>query len=130
MAISRDGGKHRKKAKASHFHSGWERDFLFMLVKDEPVCLNCQQSSALSKKGELVASPRHKPSLARTTRRKAKTRLKAPQQVLTKPVDRDQATTEASCRVSHLLAKHVKAFNGVELFKEARPVTADTLLRL
>ncbi|KAJ8349021.1 hypothetical protein SKAU_G00276100 [Synaphobranchus kaupii] len=53
--------------------------------------------------------------------------LRAQQQLFTRPVDHNKAATEASFRVSHLLAQHKKPFTDGELLKQAMTVTADTL---
>ncbi|KAM3860423.1 SCAN domain-containing protein 3-like [Diretmus argenteus] len=53
--------------------------------------------------------------------------LRAQQQLFTRPVDHNKAATEASFRVSHLLAQHKKPFTDGELVKQAMTVTADTL---
>uniref|UniRef100_A0A3Q1F6E5 SPIN-DOC-like zinc-finger domain-containing protein n=1 Tax=Acanthochromis polyacanthus TaxID=80966 RepID=A0A3Q1F6E5_9TELE len=122
--------EHRKNAKTYHFHSEWEHDFLFTLVKDKPVCLICHQSTALSKNGNLE---RHRAtnhgkfkqeylpkSALRTSKvMELKTALKAQQQVLTKQVEKNKAATEASFHASQVLAKHKKPFTDEELFKEA-----------
>lgn len=50
--------------------------------------------------------------------------LKAQQ---SKPAVRHKSATEASFRVSHLLAKHKKPFTDGELIKETMAVTADTV---
>lgn len=128
----------RKKAKTYHFHSEWEEEFIFTMVKDKCVCMLCHQAQALSKRGNLqrhheTNHPKFKDSYApkSTIRLKKiselKSALKAQQFFFTKPSTQHKAATEASFRVSHILAKHKKPFTDGELFKEAMLSTAETI---
>ena len=56
-----------------------------------------------------------------------KVELKAQQSLFSKPTSQSKAATEASFRISHLLAKHKKPFTDGDLFKEAMTVTAETV---
>lgn len=132
-------GPSKKKAKKSYyFHSEWEHEFLFTFVNEKTLCLICQQTVALPKRGNLE---RHHASahatfkeaypLNSTLRLKRvdelKRLLKAQQSLFFAPPAKNKASTETSFRVSHILAKHKKPFTDGELFKEAMAVTADTL---
>ena len=110
-------GPSKKKAKMYIFHLEWENEFLFTTVKDKTVCLICQQSVALPKKGNLERqhSTMHSkfkdtyPPSSLICSRKAeemKSLLKAQQSFFTRPLEKGKANTEASFCVSHLLAKH------------------------
>ena len=56
-----------------------------------------------------------------------KSGLQTQQCVLSKPTTLNKAATEASFRVSHLLAKHKKPFTDGEIVKEAMAITAETM---
>ena len=53
--------------------------------------------------------------------------MKAQQSLFTKPTTQNKAATEASLRISHLLAKHKKPFTDGDLIKEAMAITAETV---
>ncbi len=130
----------RKKQKTYNFHQEWEEEFIFTMVKDKCVCMLCHQKQALCKRRNLE---RHH----KTTHQKCKVSyppksmirakkvnelksvLKAQQSRFTKSADQNQAATEASFRVSHLLAKNKKPFTDGELFKEAVAITAETIFK-
>lgn len=128
----------KKRPKTYQFHPEWEQQYLFTLVKDKCVCLLCRQTQALSKKGNLERhyNTNHqkfdesyppKSSLRAKKVAELAKELRAQQQLFTRPVDHNKAATEASFRVSHLLAQHKKPFTDGELVKQAMTVTADTL---
>ncbi len=128
----------RKKLKTYNFHQEWEEELIFTMVKDKCVCMLCHQKQALCKRGNL---DRHH----KTTRQKFKVSyppksmirakkvnelksvLKSQQSRFTKSADQNQAATEASFHVSHLLAKNKKPFTDGELFKEAVAITAEAI---
>ncbi|KAK0131923.1 General transcription factor II-I repeat domain-containing protein 2B [Merluccius polli] len=127
-----------KKAITYHFHPEWEEEFIFTLVKDKCVCMLCHQTQALSKRGNLerhhnTNHPKFKdifpPKSAIRAKRvlELKSGLKVQQSLFVKPVNRLKAATEASFRVSHLLAKHKKPFTDGELMKEAMAIVANTV---
>lgn len=118
----------RKKAKTYHFHPEWEEEFIFTLVKEKCVCMLCHQTQALSKRGNLerhhnTNHPKFKDSYPPKSAIRAKkneelkTGLKAQQRCFTKPAVQSKAATEASLRVSHLLAKH-KSLSQMESYLE------------
>ncbi|KAK7925082.1 hypothetical protein WMY93_007392 [Mugilogobius chulae] len=128
----------RKKAKLYHFHPEWEEEFIFTLVKDKCVCLLCRQPQAFMKKGNLrrhhetnhqTFKDSYPPKSALRQRKIAelKQALKAQQLCFTRPSSDMTALTEASFRVSHLLAQHKKPFTDGALIKEALLTTTDTL---
>lgn len=107
-------------------------------MKDKCVCLLCRQTQALCKKGNLErhyntnhptfeASYPPKSSLRAKKVAELTKELRAQQQLFTRSVDHNKAATEASFRVSHLLAQHKKPFTDGELVKQAMAVTAETL---
>uniref|UniRef100_A0A8C1R9U2 HAT C-terminal dimerisation domain-containing protein n=1 Tax=Cyprinus carpio TaxID=7962 RepID=A0A8C1R9U2_CYPCA len=102
--------------------------------------LICHQAVALAKRGNVerhhnTIHPNFKDTypLKSTLRSKKvdelKSVLKAQQSLFTKPTAKSKAATEASFRVSHLLAKHKKPFTNGELYKEAMVVAADALFK-
>ena len=58
-----------------------------------------------------------------------KSALRAQQSLFVKPAVQYQAATEASYRVSHLLANHKKPFTDGELMKEAMTITTNTFFK-
>uniref|UniRef100_A0A8C1NJA8 Uncharacterized protein n=1 Tax=Cyprinus carpio TaxID=7962 RepID=A0A8C1NJA8_CYPCA len=109
-------------------------------IKDKSICLICHQAVALAKRGNVerhhnTIHPNFKDTypLKSTHRSKKvdelKSVLKAQQSLFTKPTAKSKAATEASFRVSHLLAKHKKPFTDGELYKEAMVAAADTLFK-
>uniref|UniRef100_A0A8C8SXX4 Uncharacterized protein n=1 Tax=Pelusios castaneus TaxID=367368 RepID=A0A8C8SXX4_9SAUR len=144
--MQEEPGPSKKRAKTYYYHPEWESEFLFTSVKDKSICLICYQSVALNKKGNLE---RHHNSMhakfqeefplnsmIRTHKvEELKGILKAKQSLSSKPVTEGKATakgkasTEASFRISHLLAKHKKPFTDGEIIKEAMMVAADTLFK-
>ena len=128
----------RKKTKTYNFHSEWEEEFIFTLVKDKCVCMLCHQTQALSKRGNLerhhntnhskFKDSYHPKSAIRARKiEELKSGLKAQQSLFTKPATQNKAATEASLRISHLLAKHKKPFTDGDLIKEAMAITAETV---
>ena len=108
------------------------------MVKDKCVCMLCHQTQALSKRGNLERhhntnhskfKDSYPPKSAIRARKiqELKSGLKAQQSLFTKPATQNKAATEASLRISHLLAKHKKPFTDGELIKEAMAITAETV---
>lgn len=98
----------------------------------------CRQTQALAKRGNLerhhnanypTFKDSYPPNSAIRSKKVAelKLELKAQQSLFTKPAVRHKAATEASFRVSHLLAKHKKPFTDGELIKQAMDIIADTV---
>ena len=128
----------RKRAKNYSFHPEWEEEFIFTLVKDKSVCMLCHQPQALSKRGNLerhhnTNHPKFKdcypPKSAIRAKKvqELKVELKAQQSLFSKPTSQSKAATEASFRISHILAKHKRPFTDGDLFKELLTVTAETV---
>ena len=138
VSMAEGPGPPRKKTKSYNFHPEWEEEFIFTLVKDKCVCMLCHQAQALSKRGNLEQhhNTNHqkfkdsyppKSTIRAKKVQELKAVLKAQQSLFTKPASQNKAATEASFRVSHLLAKHKKPFTDGDLFKEAMAVTAETV---
>lgn len=128
----------RKKPKIYHFHPEWEEEFILTVVNDKCVCLLCNQTQALAKRGNLERhhNTNHQkfkdsyPPKSTIRARKVnelKSGLKVQQSFFTKPAKQNKAASEASFRVSYLLAKHKKPFTDGELVKEAIAITAETV---
>lgn len=127
-----------KRAKTYHFHPEWEEDYFFVYSHSKPVCLICNATVALAKKGNLErhfktihgSYERDFPAktLLRSTKvRDLKAQLAARQSIFTKPKTQSKAATIASFRVSHVLAKHKKPFKDGDIVKEAFLEAADSL---
>lgn len=127
-----------KKAKTYHFHNEWEEDYFFTMNNSKCVCLICHVSPALTKKGNLERHFKscHKnyetnfPPKSELRKRKVhelKSQLSAKQNLFTGAKLKSRAATIASFRVSRVLAKHKKAFQEGEVFKEAFLEAADSL---
>lgn len=119
-----------KRGKSYHFHIEWEEEYFFVYSHSKPVCLICNATVALAKKGNLErhfktihgSYERDFPAktLLRTTKvRDLKAQLAARQSIFTKLKTQSKAATIASYRVSHVLAKHKKTFQDGEIVKEA-----------
>lgn len=128
-----------KRAKTYHFHPEWEEDYFFVHSHSKPVCLICNTTVALAKKGNLErhfktvhgSYERDFPantSLRTTKVRDLKAQLAARQSIFTKPKTQGKAATIASYRVSHVLAKHKKPFKDGPIVKEALLEAADSVL--
>ena len=127
-----------KKPKIYHFHSEWEDDYFFIYSNSKSICLICNASVALSKKGNLGAAFQNSaqtlrdefsPNSALRSQkvRDLKGQLNAQQSIFTRPNNKSKAATIASYRVSHVLAKHMKSFKDGEVVKEAFLEAADAL---
>lgn len=97
------------------FHPEWEEEFIFALVKDKYICMLCQQTQALSKRGNLERhhntnhqkfKDSYPPKSAIHARKvdEVKSGLKAQKSLFTKPAVKNKAATEALFVVSYLLA--------------------------
>ena len=106
-----------KGAKTYHFHPEWEEDYFFVYSHSKPVCLICNTTVALAKKGSLKrhfkmvhgSCERKFPAktLLRATKvRDLKAQLAARQSIFTKLKTHGKAPTIASYHVNHVLAKH------------------------
>lgn len=130
----------KKKAKTYHFHEEWEEDFFFTTSHSKCLCLICNGSISIPKKGNIE---RHyctvhrsydndfppKTELRKRKVRELKSQLVGQQSLFTKPNSKAKAATEASFRVSHSIIKHKKSFQDGEVMKEAFLEAADPLLR-
>lgn len=119
-----------KKSKTYHYHSEWEEEFFFVMVKDKCVCLICNSSVALPKKANVE---RHFKTthikystdfpvgseIRRLKVRELKNSLCTQQSFFTKPDTKSKAATLASFVVTELLIKRKKPFEDGEMIKEA-----------
>ncbi|KAK0138833.1 General transcription factor II-I repeat domain-containing protein 2 [Merluccius polli] len=118
-----------KKSKTYHFHSEWEEDYFFVYSNSKSICLICNASVALPKKGNLERHfktvyksydtnfPAKSPLRARKVQ-ELKSQLATQQSVFTRP------NSKTSSRV---LAKRKKPFMDGEIVKEAFLEAADVL---
>lgn len=129
-----------KKPKTYHFHAEWEEEFFFTMSYSKCVCLICQTSIAIPKKGNVERHFRTlhknydsdfpaKSELRKTKVRELKSQLIGQQSLFTKPNSKAKAATEASFRVSHTIIKHKKSFQDGQMVKEAFVEAADSLFR-
>lgn len=127
-----------KKPKTYNFHAEWETDYFFTQVKDKCVCLLCNVSVSVGKKGNVerhfktVHSGIERDYPLNSTLRKEKvmqlkSQLNAQQSTFFKTLDKSKAATEASFRVSKVIAQHRKPYEDGELIKVAFLEAADTL---
>lgn len=127
-----------KRQKTYHFHKEWEEDYFFVMSNSKCVCLICQATISLPKKGNLERhfTTMHKryekdfPSKSELRKRKLKElklQLDTQQSIFTRPNTRGKAANTASYRVCHVLAKHKKSFQDGEMVKEAFIEAADSL---
>jgi len=127
-----------KKTKTYHFHVEWEHDFFFTEVKDKCVCLLCNASVSVGKKGNVerhyktvhsgtdVNFPPNS-AIRKEKVRQLKAQLVGQQSVFFKTVDKNKAATEASFRVANVIAQKKKPFEDGELIKDAFLEAADSL---
>lgn len=127
-----------KRSKTYNFHNEWEEDYFFVYSNAKSICLICNASVAIPKKGNLE---RHfktvhknydtdfpvKTALRTRKLQELKSQLAAQQSIFTRPNTKGKAATIASYRVSHVLAKHKKSFKDGEIVKEAFVEAADAL---
>jgi len=105
-----------KKVKTYHFDSEWEEQYFFTEVKGKNVCLLCNTSVSVAKKGNIErhhttvhsnfekSFPLH--SVARKEKLKQlKKQLIGQQSIFLRTVDKNKAATEASYRVSQIIAQ-------------------------
>ena len=115
------------------------RRSFFSLCSFRSVCLICQSTIAIPKKGNVERHFRtaHKnydtnfPPKSELRKRKVK-ELKCQlsgQSFFSELTSKAKATTEASFRVSHLIVKNKKSFQDAEMVKEAFVEAADSLFR-
>uniref|UniRef100_A0A1A8V9L8 SPIN-DOC-like zinc-finger domain-containing protein n=2 Tax=Nothobranchius TaxID=28779 RepID=A0A1A8V9L8_NOTFU len=129
-----------KRKKTYNFHSDWEEEFFFTLVREKCVCLICGMTVATAKRHNVERhfSTCHKsynasypPSSALRTEkaRELKAALGKQPSLFKKPVEKSQKTTEASFRATHFLIKNKKTFSDGEVFKEAMMIIAKTVFK-
>lgn len=130
----------RRKAKIYYFHSKWEQEFIFTLEKDKCILYVMPPNSSAEGKRKPGAAPQQQPPeiqgplpTKKCYRAKKveelKSALRAQQSLFVEPAVQHQAATEASYRISHLLAKHKKPFTDGELMKEAMTITTNTVFK-
>lgn len=129
-----------KKPKICHYQTEWEEDFLFTTPFSKCVCLICQLTIALPKKGN---GERHfrtvhknfdiefppKSDLRSRQVKEVKSQLSGQQSFFLQLASKARAATEASLRVSHFIVKNKKSFQDGETVKEAFVGAADSLFR-
>ena len=114
-----------KKQKTYHLHDEWEENYFFNLIKEKCVCLICNSIISISKKVNLerhYKSNRDFPPKSVKRRIQLnilKNQLEAQQSMFTKPNVGPASATEASFRISFLLARHKNPFSDGELAKKA-----------
>lgn len=119
-----------KKAKNYHFNREWQNEFLFHMVKDKCVCLICNSTVALPKKGNVERHFRsmHKGfndefplgSEIRKVKVEEMMRSTSTQQLFfTRENSKTKNATLASFKVAEILMKNKKSFEDGELVKEA-----------
>lgn len=127
-----------KKSKTYHYHSEWEEEFFFVMVKDKCVCLICNSSVALPKRANVERHFKTTHSKYATDfpfgseNRKIKVRelkssLSAQQSFFTKPDSKSKAATLASFAVTEILIKRKKPFEDGEMIKEAMQRAGEAL---
>uniref|UniRef100_A0A6P7F3L2 General transcription factor II-I repeat domain-containing protein 2-like n=1 Tax=Diabrotica virgifera virgifera TaxID=50390 RepID=A0A6P7F3L2_DIAVI len=123
-----------KKVKTYHFHSEWEEQYFFTEVKDKNVCLLCNTSVSVAKKGNIerhhktVHSNFEKSFPLHSAARKEKLKqLIGQQSIFLRTVDKNKAATEASYRVSQIIAQKKKPYEDGEMIKQAFLEAADSL---
>lgn len=117
-----------KKVKTYHFHSEWEEQYFFTEVKGKGICLLCNASVSVAKKGNVERH--HKTvhstfedsfplnSAARKEKLKqSKNQLVGQQSIFFKTLDKSKAATEASYRVSQIIAQKKKPYEDGAMIK-------------
>ncbi len=133
------GAEPSKKPKTYHFHSEWE-DFFFTMSYSKCVCLICQSTIAIPKKGNVEQHSRTvnknydtdyllKSELRKRKVRELKSQSSRRQSFFSQLTSKAKAATEASFRVCHTIIKHKKSFQDGEIIKEAFTEAADSLFR-
>ncbi|XP_067126719.1 general transcription factor II-I repeat domain-containing protein 2-like [Centruroides vittatus] len=124
----------RKKIKTYHYHSEWEEDYFFTMMKDKCVCSICNATVDLPKKANverhfLTVHKNYEEDYPRgTALRKAKmqqlkAQLTAQQSSFFKYNTNSKTATIASFKVADTLIKHNKPFqDGEEAFIKAGEV--------
>ena len=129
-----------KKLKTYHFHPEWEEDFFSTMSNLKCVCLICQSTIAIPKKGNVEEHFRTvhrnydtdfppKSELRKRKVKELKSQLSREQSFFSQLSSKAKAATEASFRVSHSMIKHKKSFQDGEMIKEAFIEAADSLFR-
>uniref|UniRef100_A0A8C6PIG0 SPIN-DOC-like zinc-finger domain-containing protein n=1 Tax=Nothobranchius furzeri TaxID=105023 RepID=A0A8C6PIG0_NOTFU len=129
-----------KRNKTYNFHSDWQEELFFKLVREKCVCLICGMTVATAKRHNVQRhfstchtsyNASYPPSSALRTEkaRELKAALGKQQSLFKKPVEKSQKTTEASFRATHFLIKNKKTFSDGEFFKEAMMIIAKTVFK-
>lgn len=139
MTSSSIQAKKRKVIEVNRmFNASWELDFLFTLSNDKPVCLICQNSIAVLKKSNLQ---RHYTSLHNNFDKlyplgtkvredkvaSLKKNLNNQQSVFRRMLSSSDCATEASLKISWVLAKKQKSYSDGETVKLCFQECADSL---
>ena len=124
-----------KKPKTYHFH-GMGGGLFFTISYSKCICLICQSTITIPKKGNVERHFRTvhrnydtdfplKSELRKV--KKLKSQLFGEQSFFSQLSSKAKAATEASFRVSHSMIKHKKSFQDGEMIKEAFVEAADSL---
>ncbi|KAK7896044.1 hypothetical protein WMY93_021369 [Mugilogobius chulae] len=116
----------------------WEEDYFFVSSNAKLICLICNATVAIAKRGNLerhfkTTHARYekdfpaKSALRSAKVRELKAQLAAQQAIFTRPLHQIKAATIASFRVANVLIRHKKPFSDSEVVKEAFLEAADTL---
>ncbi|KAK9720365.1 Spin-doc zinc-finger [Popillia japonica] len=127
-----------RKVNTYHFHLEWEEQYFFTEVKGKNVCLLCNTSISVARKGNIerhhkaVHSKFEKsfPLSSGTRKEKLKqlkNQLVGQQSIFLKTADKNKAATEASYRVSQIIARKKKPYEDGEMIKQAFLEAADSL---
>uniref|UniRef100_A0A8C7S1B1 SPIN-DOC-like zinc-finger domain-containing protein n=1 Tax=Oncorhynchus mykiss TaxID=8022 RepID=A0A8C7S1B1_ONCMY len=96
----------------------WEEDYFLTTTNSKCVCLICQSSVALAKKGN---AERHFRTVHKKYESDFPSQLAAQQSIFTRPSSKSKAA------MSRILAKHSKPFQDGEMVKEAFLEVAESL---
>ena len=111
----------RKKIKTYHYHSEWEEDYFFIMMKDKCVCFICNTTVALPKKANVErhfltfhknfeADYPRGTALRKAKVQQLKAQLTAQQNSFSKYNTNSKTATIASFKVAEILIKHNKPF--------------------
>lgn len=118
------------RKKTYHYHSEWEEDYFFTMMKDKCICFICNATVALSKKENVKRHylTNHKnyeedyprgTALRKTKVQQLKAQITAQQNSFLKYNTNSKTATIASFKVAETLIKHNKPFQDGEIWKEA-----------
>lgn len=127
-----------KKQKTYHFNTEWEQLYFFTEFKGKNICLLCNATVSVAKKGNIE---RHHKTMHSTFEKMypinssirseklklVKNQLTGQQSTMLRTVDRCKTATEASFRVAQIIAQKKKAYEDGEMIKQAFLEAADSL---